>query len=301
MLTRITKTICLTLLLSIPASAMAQAMFSLWVGSREEVVSRMIALAKLKAGDVVTDLGAGDGRLVIGSALANPKVTGFGVDINPQLVREASGRAYVSGVGDRVKFLHQNVFDADLSKVDVIYMWLFPELMRLLRDKVLLEARPGTRIVSQMFDMGSWQADAVDSEQASVRMWIVPAKIAGNWTWELALPGGKKNTYTAIFDQKFQHADAVVRVDTVRRQIREFKLDGDQFTFQLSMPLPGMEGSQDHEFTGRVKGNVMEGKVKWQRPVRGDSETFNSTEIPWKAVRTPTTTYFKPTGVEGLR
>jgi SAM-dependent methyltransferase len=287
--------------LLVPATAMAQAMFSLFVGTREEVAARMIDLAKLKKGDVVVDLGSGDGRLVITSAKANPGVTGFGVDLNPKLVLEARARAWFEGVDKQVTFEQKNVFDADLTKVDVIYMWLFPELQRLLRPKILAEARPGTRIVTQMFDMGTWQADAVDSEQASVRMWIVPAKIAGNWTWDLKLPGTKKNTYTAIVEQAFQNADAVVRVENTRRATREFKVNGDEIKFTLNMPLPGMEGSHEHEFIGKVKGNVIEGKVRMHHPVKGDTEKFDFTEYPWRAVRTATTTYFKPTGLEPVR
>jgi SAM-dependent methyltransferase len=299
MLKRVCRTLVILSMLAAPSAALAQAMFSLWVGSREEVVARMIVLADLKPGEVVTDLGAGDGRLVIGSALANPKVTGFGVDIDAKLVREATARAWLAGVHDRVKFHHQNVFDADLSRVNVIYMWLFPEMMRLLRNKIMLEARPGTRIVSQLFDMGDWKPDAVDSEQATVRMWVVPARIEGNWRWELALPGQKKSRFDAILDQTFQYADGVVRVGTVRRQIREFKLNGDQLTFVLQVPMSGQTGNQELEFSGRVKGDVIEGRAKWLRPVRGDSEAYTATEMPWRATRTTATTYFKPTGVDG--
>ncbi len=301
MLERLCRTLVFVSMLVAPSAALAQATFSMWVGSREEVVARMIALANLKPGEVVTDLGSGDGRLVIGSALANTRVTGFGVDIDAKLVREASARAWVTGVHDRVQFHHQNVFDADLSKVDVIYIWLFPELMRLLRNKLMLEARPGTRIVSQLFDMGDWKPDATDSGQATVSLWVVPAKIEGNWRWELALPGQKKSRFDAILDQTFQKADGVVRVGTVRRQIREFKLNGDKFTFLMQIPLPGQIGNQELEFSGRVKGDVMEGKAKWMRPVRGDSESYTATEMPWRAVRTTTTTYFKPTGLHGAR
>ena len=301
MLKPVAASLCLLIALLAPGAAMAQAMFSLFVGTREDVAARMVDLAKLKKGDVVVDLGAGDGRLVIGSAKAHPGVTGFGVDLNPKLVLEASGRAWVEGVGDRVKFLQQNVFDADISKVDVIYMWLFPELQRLLRPKLLAEARPGTRIVTQMFDMGTWQADAVDSEQASVRMWIVPANIAGNWSWELKLPGQKKNTYTAIVDQQFQKADAAVRVANARRVTREIKIEGDQVSFFLNIPLPGVEAPQEHEFTGKVKGNVIEGKVRMHRPVKGDTEKYDVAEYPWRATRSAKTDYFKPTGLEPVR
>jgi len=295
------RNLCLFLLLMIPGAATAQAMFSLFVGTRSEVADRMIDLAKLKAGDVVVDLGAGDGRLVIESAKTKDGVSGFGVDLDPKLVREATARAWVEGVSDRVKFLHQNVFDTDLRRVDVIYMWLFPELQRLLRNKILAEARPGTRIVTQMFDMGAWQADAVDTEQQSVRMWIVPVNITGNWNWELKLPGVKKNAYAAIIDQYFQQADAVVRVNNIRRATREFKVNGEQISFTLNIPLPGLEGSQEHEFIGKVKGNVIEGKVRMHRPVKGDSEKYDVTEYPWRATRSSKTSYFNPTGIDPPR
>ena len=301
MLIRTAKTLLILFVLLSPRFAQAQAMFSLFVGTREEIAERMINLAKLKKSDVVVDLGAGDGRLVIGSAKSNPGVTGFGVDLNPKLVQEANACAFVEGVGSQVTFLQKNVFDTDLSKVDVIYMWLFPELQRLLRPKILAEAKPGTRVVTQMFDMSAWQADAVDTEQASVRLWVVPANIAGNWNWELKLPGMKKNTYTAIIEQVFQNADAAVRVGNTRRAVREFKVNGNQLTFTLNMPLPGSEGSQEHEFIGTAKGNVIEGRVRMHHPVKGDNEKYDVTEVPWRATRSTRTTYFNPTGLEPVR
>jgi len=301
MLIRTAKTLFILFVLLSPRFAQAQAMFSLFVGTREEIAERMINLAKLKKSDVVVDLGAGDGRLVIGSAKSNPGVTGFGVDLNPKLVQEANARAFVEGVGSQVTFLQKNVFDTDLSKVDVIYMWLFPELQRLLRPKILAEAKPGTRVVTQMFDMGAWQADAVDTEQASVRLWVVPANIAGNWSWDLKLPGMKKNTYTAIIEQAFQNADAAVRVGNTRRAVREFKINGDQLTFTLNMPLPGVQGSQEHEFIGTAKGNVIEGRVRIHHPIKGDNEKYDVTEFPWRATRSARTAYFNPTGLEPVR
>ncbi len=289
----------LTLLL--PGLANAQVMFSLFVGTRAEVAERMISLAKPKSGELVMDLGSGDGRLVISSAKAVAGVRGLGVDIDAKLVRESSGRAWVEGVSDRVKFLQQNVFDADLSKVDVIYMWLFPELMRLLRDKILNEARPGTRVVTQMFDQGAWQADAVDTEQASVRMWIVPAKLEGNWNWELTLPGTKKNSYAAVFDQRFQQADGVVRVGNVRRATREFKINGEDISFTLHIPLPGLSTGQEHEFSGKVKGNVIEGKVRIHKTMKGETDQLDYVDYPWRAARSAKSAYFNPTGLDQPR
>src|SRR5207253_126073 len=126
----------------------AQEVFSPFVGSQPDNVERMVRLAKLKAGDVVVDLGSGDGRIVFAAAKSNPKVRGWGVDLDARLVKDSNEAARKAGLANRVEFFQQNVFDADLSKVDVIFMWLFPELQRLLRTKILAEARPGTRVVT---------------------------------------------------------------------------------------------------------------------------------------------------------
>jgi precorrin-6B methylase 2 len=289
------------LALAAPAPLLAQSTFSLFVPTREEIATRMIELAQLKKGDVVTDLGAGDGRLVIWSAKGNAGVTGFGVDINPQLVREASARAWMEGVGDRVKFLHQNVFDADIAKVDVIYIWLFPELMRLLRNKLLAEAKPGTRIVSQMFDFGPWQADAVDREQSSVRMWVVPARIAGNWNWDLQVKGAKRVRYAAVMEQVFQRGDAVVRVENARRAVREIRIDGPKISFLVTLPLPGLGDPKEHEFIGTVKGDVIEGKARIFGPFKAEADERVVDEYPWRAVRSAKTSYFDHTGTGPIR
>ncbi len=288
--------VLVALALMAPVGAKAQAMFSLFVGTKEEIAARMIALAAPKAGETVIDLGAGDGRLVISSARVDPGIRGVGVDLNAQLVYEAKARAQVEGVADRVTFLQQNVFDADLSKVDVIYMWLFPELQRLLRPKILREARPGTRIVTQMFDMGAWQSDKTDEQAETVRMWIVPADVAGNWSWTLKLPDGKTARYDAIIEQAFQQADAAVRVGKERRATRMFNLRGADVSFSITIPLPGYP-NQDHDFVGKVKGNVMTGTVKLRGSYDQKSGNYEYTELPWRAERSAKTGYFKPTGL----
>ena len=288
--------ILVAVLLAVPGAASAQAMFSLFVGTKDEIAARMIALAAPKAGDTVIDLGAGDGRLVIASAKIDPGIRGVGVDLNAQLVNEAKARAQAEGVADRTAFFQQNVFDADLSKVDVIYMWLFPELQRLLRPKILREARPGTRIVTQMFDMGTWQNDKTDEQAETVRLWIVPADVAGNWSWTLTLPDGKKAKYDAIVDQVFQNADAAVRSGKERRATRLFSIRGANVSFSVTLPLPGYP-NQDHDFVGKVKGNEMTGTVKLRGNYDLKTSQYEYTEMPWRAVRSPKTDYFKPTGL----
>ena len=289
--------------LVLPATASAQAMFSLFVGTKDEIAARMLALADPKPGETVVDLGAGDGRLVIRSVKERPGVKGYGVDLDAKLVGEANANAAAADVADRAKFLQQNVFDADLSKVDVIYMWLFPELQRLLRPKLLAEARPGTRIVTQMFDMGNWQPDKTDDQAETVRLWIVPANVGGNWNWTLKLPygknSGKTTNYVAIIEQAFQQADAAVRVGKDRRATRLFNLRGDQVSFSITIPVPGMPSNAplDHDFSGTVRGNVMEGKVRLRGEYDAKTNEYAYTEMPWRATRSPRTTYFAPTGL----
>lgn len=291
-----------------PATASAQAMFSLFVGTKDEIAARMIALSDPQPGETVADLGSGDGRLVIRAVKERPGVKGFGVDLDAKLVRESNANAFLAEVGDRAKFTQKNVFDADLSRVDVIYMWLFPELQRLLRPKILREARPGTRIVTQMFDMGAWQPDKIDDQAETVRLWIVPADVAGNWNWSLKLPeaatagnnlSGKAVKYVAVIDQAFQQADAAVRVGKNRRVTRLFNLRGDQVSFSLTIPVPGMPSNAplDHDFSGQVRGNVMEGKVRLRGAFDPKTNEYTYSEMPWRATRSPRTTYFAPTGL----
>src|SRR5918992_1503273 len=106
------------------------------------------------------------------------------VGSNPELVQKSNAAARAQGLADRARFVHQNAFDADLGKVDVIFMWLFPELMRLLRPKILAQARAGTRVVTATWDLGTWQPDAVDDQGGAapaIRKWIVPARMEGAW------------------------------------------------------------------------------------------------------------------------
>src|SRR5262249_23290738 len=124
-------------------ATLAQERFSPFVPSDQENVERMLKLAGLRDDDVVVDLGSGDGRIVLTAAKMNKKLRGFGVDVDEKLVKEANATAKTQGVADRVQFLHQNAYDAELEKATVIAMWLWPESQRMLRPVVMAKARPG--------------------------------------------------------------------------------------------------------------------------------------------------------------
>jgi hypothetical protein len=273
------------------AAALAQERFSLYVPTDPAQVERMIKLANIRDGDVVVDLGSGDGRLVLMAAGKNPKVRGWGVDINEELVRKSNEAAAEQGLADRAQFYHKNVFDADLREVSVIKMWLYPELMRMLRPKILKEARPGTRVVTHTWDLGSWAPDATDNEGlAKVFLWIVPARVEGYWNWELPI-GELKHKYAAIMEQRFQTAEGVVRSANRRGIFDGVKLQGEELAFTLAMTLDGA-GFVHHAFVGKVRGDRIDGTVAVR--VNGSEPV----DLPWRATRTRNTAYFDPAGVD---
>jgi hypothetical protein len=280
---------------SFSTSAPAQERFSIFVGSAQENVDRMIKIAELRDDDVVIDLGSGDGRIVLTAAKANSKVKGWGVDIDEKLVRESNAEAKKLGMADRVQFYQRDVFETDLRGASVITMWMWPEMQRMLRTKILAEAAPGTRVLTNIWDMGgAWPADKVDTvDNASVFLWVVPARVQGFWTWELDYAGAKRK-YDAVLEQNFQKAEGVVRNGNRRGVLDKMTLRGADIHFTLAMTLEGA-GLVTHTFSGKAGDNEIVGTVKMQRIV--NEETI-VTEVPWRAVRTATSAFFSPTGAQ---
>jgi len=281
-----------TLLLSIALAAgvaQAQERFSPYVPSDQENVERMLKLAQLRDDDVVVDLGSGDGRIVLTAARMNKKLRGWGVDIDEKLVKESNAAARARGVADRVRFFHRNAFDADLREATVIAMWLWPEMQRMLRPVILAQARPGTRIITNLWDLGSWLPDEEDLEPQRVAMWIVPARVAGYWSWELPF-GGRRVAYGAIKEQRFQVVEGVVRAGNRRELLHDVKLRGEDISFTLMMTLEEI-GFVRHAFRGKVRGDAIVGTVGVSLPPHD-----KTLELPWRATRTETSAYFEPTG-----
>ena len=279
-------------------SAGAQERFSLFVGSDPKTVERMVGLAALRERETMIDLGSGDGRVVFAAAQSHPGIRGLGVDIDAKLVQQASVQAEQLGVSDRVRFEHRNAFDVDLSNVDVIFMWFFPELMRLLRVKILEQARPGTRVVAPLWGFGSWPPDATDKGPTEVNLWVVPAKVGGYWHWSSSV-GGVARNYAAIFEQRFQTLEGVVRSGNRHGIFHDLKLHGTEISFVLMMTLQDL-GFTRHEFTGRVTGDVMHGVVKITLPpvTNEEDEELQTVLLPWQATRAATSAFFAPTGVD---
>jgi len=270
------------------AQVQSQERFSFFQASTPEIAVRLLKLAQLHDNDVVMDLGSGDGLIPLTAARMNPRVQGRGVDIDPKLVNEANARARREGLADRVRFEHRNAFDADLQDVTVITMWVFPELMRLLRPIILERAVPGTRVVTSSWDLGTWPAVQADHQGTPIYLWIVPARVAGGWHWNLNV-GGRDIRYASFLEQRFQAVEGVARAGDRREVLEGMTLRGADIHFTLKITLDGL-GLTEHDFTGTVEGDTIAGTVKLT-PANGPQET-----LAWRASRVERSDYFAPTG-----
>lgn len=156
-----------------------------WVPTADELVEKMLDMAKVTKNDVVYDLGSGDGRTVIAAAKRGARA--HGIEYNPDLVELSKKNAAAMGVSDRATFEKADIFESDYSQATVITLFLLPSLNERLRPTILKQA-PGTRVVSNTFPMGDWQPDDIATVGASdcsswcrALLWIVPADVAGDW------------------------------------------------------------------------------------------------------------------------
>src|SRR5258708_26805671 len=148
-----------------------------YVPTPQDVVDRMLTVAEVTPSDVVYDLGSGDGRIVI-TAAKKYGARGVGIDIDPALVKKARENAAAAGVGSRVRFVTQNLFTADLSRAGVVTLYLLQSINERLRPKLVRELKPGTRIVSHVFNMGpEWPPQkTITVGRSRVFLWSIPAR-----------------------------------------------------------------------------------------------------------------------------
>ena len=236
-----------------------------YVPTPQSVVDTMLETAKVGPRDYLIDLGSGDGRIVI-TAAKKHGARGFGVDINPERIRESDENARLAGVTDKVFFRQQNLFETDLRDATVITMYLLPRVNVELRPK-LLELAPGTRLVSHDFDMGDWRPDThlvVDAKdkygdvagKSDVYYWVVPARVTGAWQWQLPM-GGKPRSYELRLEQKYQVVSGTARVDGREVKLQGTRLNGADIRFSFTAEMNG--APVKHEFSGRVDGAAING------------------------------------------
>jgi len=148
----------------------------IYVPTPEPVVQAMLELAEVKPGDVLYDLGSGDGRIPIAAAKQH-NVRGTGIDIDPERIREANANAEKAGVTKLVTFKQEDLFEADFSDATVVTLYLLDSLNEKLRPKLLAELEPGTRIVSHAFLMGDWEPEQTRTVGTStIYRWTVPER-----------------------------------------------------------------------------------------------------------------------------
>jgi Methyltransferase domain len=156
-----------------------------WVPTPQPLVDKMLDMAKVTPQDFVMDLGSGDGRTVITAAKRGARAVG--VEFDPNMFALSKANAAREGVAEKAAFINGDLFEQDLSQATVITMFLLPQINLKLRPKIL-DLKPGTRIVSNSFDMGEWVADETEtvggecSSWCTAMLWIVPAKVEGTWT-----------------------------------------------------------------------------------------------------------------------
>jgi ribosomal protein L11 methylase PrmA len=148
----------------------------IYVPTPHEVVDDMLRLANVHKGDVLYDLGSGDGRIAIAAA-KKYGIKAVGIDIDPERIREATENAKKAGVTNLVQFRQEDLFKADFRDATVVTLYLLPDLNVKLRPRLWDELKPGTRIVSHQFDMGTWKPEKkLESNGRTVYFWTVPAK-----------------------------------------------------------------------------------------------------------------------------
>lgn len=235
-----------------------------YVPTPQKVVDEMIKLGEVKATDYVIDLGSGDGRIII-SAAKTAKSRGLGVDIDPKLVELSNNNAKNEGVADRVEFIERDMFKTDISKANVLMLYVLPEFMQRLRSKVQAELKPGTRVVAHDYHMGDWYPDRIieltvpekieanGTDKAYLYLWIVPTVVQGTWNVQFE-PAGKVDPLIFAFNQNYQTINGAA-AGPGQPKIDDSKLNGDQISFTLTMR------GTPYQFTGKVSGNTMEGKA----------------------------------------
>ncbi len=195
-----------------------------WVPTPDELVQRMLRMAKVTPQDLVFDLGAGDGKIAI--AAGKLGANAVGIEYNPDMAKLASCLVTAEGVGNKVKIIQGDIFKEDFSKATVITMYLLPELNLCVRHRIL-GMKPGTRVTSHQFTMGDWEPDETSEfEYRTAYLWIVPARVDGQWV--LREPGGASTTVnlTQNFQKLFAFNDATGATRTFNGTVRGNELVG---------------------------------------------------------------------------
>jgi len=201
-----------------------------WVPSPDQLIDKMLKTAKVTEKDIVFDLGAGDGKIAIAAAL-NYGAKSTGIEFNPEMAALAQRNVERAGLKDKVRIINGDIFVEDFSSATVVTLYLLPELNLKLKP-ILQKMKPGTRVVSNSFTMGEWEADEViESDRGRGYFWIIPAIMNGEWNLQLA---GK--TAQLSINQRDQKFTGTLKLGGETFQVINGLLRAGDFTFEYQRP-----------------------------------------------------------------
>ena len=234
-----------------------------------EIVHEMLKLADVGKNDRLYDLGSGDGRLVI-TAAKRHGATGVGIELEPALVEMASSVAIGEGVKERVKFIHGDLFEANLSEASVVTLYLLPRFVTRLVPKLRAELATGTRLVSHDYPLSPWPPDKTlsfdvaekeaisGSSRTVLYYYVVPARLNGTWT--LALPRALSPApVTLRISQAPDQIDGVAQIGEEALPMRDMFVRADSIRFWL------LHRGRFIHFQGKVAGSEMSGEVRSEK------------------------------------
>jgi hypothetical protein len=249
-----------------------------YVPSPDSAVAAMLRLADVRADDFVIDLGSGDGRIVLTAAKLHG-ASGFGVEIKDELVVRSNRAAREAGLEGRVRFITQDLFKTDISPATVLTMYLLPNTVNMLSDKLLAELRPGTRVLSHDYPLAGWLPDDVQSfedpekeaisgvTRTVVYLYRIPARVQGLWRATLpAEAGGAPLAFNLT--QQMSQVNGMARVGEREVAFHDIRLRGTELTMRLRL-----DGA-----TATLVGQVGDGRIDGTIDLRGQA-------LPWSATR----------------
>ncbi len=231
-----------------------------FITTPDEVVAAMLRFAGTGPDDVVVDLGSGDGRIVIAAA-RDFGARGIGIELDPALVARAAENARRANVQDRASFRQGDVLLSDLSMASVVTIYLLPSLIDRLQPRLLDELQPGTRVVSHAFGMTGWRPDRTHAmriarrhegqgDQSTLYLWVVPAKLRGEWRGLAAGPGGAMEWRIRIM-QNFQQIEVEAHEGGRRVPVSNATLAGRSVSWSAG----------GREFRARLEGEEIVGEL----------------------------------------
>jgi SAM-dependent methyltransferase len=236
------------LLLSRPTSAQEAGFVAPFVPTVKEDVELLLDLARVGAGDYLIDLGSGDGRIPI--AAARRGAIARGVELDPELVALSRERAREAQLERRVSFVEGDIFAAHIAQATVVTLYLWPDANLALRPKLLAELAPGTRVVSNSFDLGDWEPDAMAQGRTSggALLWVIPANIEGRWQVTL-----DRRELTLDLKQRYQQLEVSLQGPMKVLMVENAALHG------ATLELTAREGTTEYVLFGRITGDAMRG------------------------------------------